>query len=53
MMALKPESEEEEREAILASLDSNHNIEVNKPLTDYCIVVYKSISGGRADLLRH
>jgi hypothetical protein len=28
MMALTPESEEEEREAILASLDSNHNIEV-------------------------
>jgi hypothetical protein len=29
MMALKPENEEEEREAILASLDSNHNIEVS------------------------
>lgn len=28
MMALKPETEEDEREAILASLDSNHNIDV-------------------------
>jgi hypothetical protein len=53
MMALKPESEEEEREAILASLDSNHNIEVKKPLTDYCLDVYKSISGRRVDLLHH
>lgn len=28
MMGLKPNNEEEEREAILASLDYNHKIEV-------------------------
>ncbi len=41
MMALTPESEEEEREAILASLDSNHNIEVNKlTLADFGLDVH-------------